>query len=786
MRFRPLPFAIATALVLPLGMVSAGAATGGLAGPGDTLAPVVVGAAAGPADEAVAATVSGELRRLAVQLDDGSAHEVTLVVPARGEAVRVQGEALSEVRAGADVAVDLARYPAGSQDLQSADGGAEVLDVRSSAVTVGAAAQSPTPPTFDGTPRPVFIIAAFLRRQAPDDVTTSILRGDVMQTADPYFRDSTDGAVRLRVAGGRTGMVPWWGTKKNCDYGAIGEMFEWAEDAAGDGYGYGSGAHVLLYTPTVASCSEIRGVADVADGGVAWINGDRSVDATYRRGLVTQQLGHTLTLPRSGKRSFCWGSSSAADGFGWECESNVAGADPYDLMGDRASRGLLNAAQLDGLGLLTAESTETVTTSRTVTLQPRGELAGVRVATFSTDQATYYVEYRTDAGADSLPSPSTQAGVTIHRSDAATRSTVLYAGFGDPGYVDPPSEHPLRPGRTFVTADQQVKVTTIAVSDDEATVQFELAPQPWLGFTEISGATEVEPTYDSGTWHVTDAATVRLTWDVDPSLDVEELYLERNGRRMLTMTPDRRSVTVRLVEGENSLVVRGLVRVEPGGSMDTTWVQTRPARVALDLDNPELGLETNLRTGPITGGQVPAVLNYWAWDPTTEVTSLSLLNPALSLSLTRPWAWVDHPVGTKVWTVRAEDSVGHTSTSAITRTLRIVDETVSVEKGTWGTATSSALLGGRGIRATYPGASTSYAFTGRSVSWVASKGPAYGTAQVRVDGTLVRTIDLSASTTKHQQVVFAQNFWEVGPHTIEIRVVDTGKPVLSDGFAVID
>ena len=68
-------------------------------------------------------------------------------------------------------------------------------------------------------------------------------------------------------------------------------------------------------------------------------------------------------------------------------------------------------------------------------------------------------------------------------------------------------------------------------------------------------------------------------------------------------------------------------------------------------------------------------------------------------------------------------------------------------------------------------------FTGRSIAWVARKGPTYGKATVYVNGVKVATIDLYASSYQNQRVVWAANWSTTASRTITILVSGTtGRP----------
>jgi hypothetical protein len=79
--------------------------------------------------------------------------------------------------------------------------------------------------------------------------------------------------------------------------------------------------------------------------------------------------------------------------------------------------------------------------------------------------------------------------------------------------------------------------------------------------------------------------------------------------------------------------------------------------------------------------------------------------------------------------------------------------------------------------ATRSGARATYAFTGRAVAFVTTKGPKMGKAEVWVDGVLATTLDLRSSSITYRQVAW-ETAWETpGAHTVVIKVLGTsGRP----------
>lgn len=107
--------------------------------------------------------------------------------------------------------------------------------------------------------------------------------------------------------------------------------------------------------------------------------------------------------------------------------------------------------------------------------------------------------------------------------------------------------------------------------------------------------------------------------------------------------------------------------------------------------------------------------------------------------------------------------------------------------GSWATQTSSNFLGGSTRYSSSKGARFSYAFTGRAVAFVSTKGRDRGKAEIYVDGVKVTTINLYSSSTKYRQVVWQTSWPTAGAHTVKVRVVGTGsrRRIDADAFLKI-
>ncbi|HEY7522388.1 MAG TPA: transglycosylase family protein [Candidatus Limnocylindrales bacterium] len=106
--------------------------------------------------------------------------------------------------------------------------------------------------------------------------------------------------------------------------------------------------------------------------------------------------------------------------------------------------------------------------------------------------------------------------------------------------------------------------------------------------------------------------------------------------------------------------------------------------------------------------------------------------------------------------------------------------------GGWKPARFGAYSGTTVRYAERAGATATFTFTGRSISWVGPKGPTRGQARVVVDGRPIRTVDLRAGRFQARATVFTRSWAAPGRHSIRIVVLGTrGRPIVAiDEFVV--
>jgi hypothetical protein len=137
----------------------------------------------------------------------------------------------------------------------------------------------------------------------------------------------------------------------------------------------------------------------------------------------------------------------------------------------------------------------------------------------------------------------------------------------------------------------------------------------------------------------------------------------------------------------------------------------------------------------------------------------------------------------------ATDAAGNESlvitTAAATLSLVQEKNAAVTYAGTWKRVTLSGASGGYVKRSLTTGSVATYNFSGKEIAFVSTLGPARGIAQVRVDGTLVATVDLYAPTLQAARVVWVGSVTP-GSHTLQIRVTGTRNPSSTSNRIDID
>jgi hypothetical protein len=148
------------------------------------------------------------------------------------------------------------------------------------------------------------------------------------------------------------------------------------------------------------------------------------------------------------------------------------------------------------------------------------------------------------------------------------------------------------------------------------------------------------------------------------------------------------------------------------------------------------------------------------------------------------------PGHTYRFAVRAVDRAGNVGGFAFGTTFLVTGHQESSSsiryRGTWSPGSSSSYWGGSARSARTAGATASFTFAGRTVGWISLKAPNRGRAAIYVNGTYVTTVDLKATSTQGQRIVWSRTWTTSATRTVVIRVLGTaGRPTVTvDGFVV--
>jgi hypothetical protein len=211
---------------------------------------------------------------------------------------------------------------------------------------------------------------------------------------------------------------------------------------------------------------------------------------------------------------------------------------------------------------------------------------------------------------------------------------------------------------------------------------------------------------------------------------------------------------------------------------------------------------TSLRSGlSMSGGNIPVSVTWGASDALTGVADTTLelahgagaygyqaIGPVTATSMQRVLGSSSSAYRFRDRAVDASGNLSGWATGpAMWLNLRQETGTGIVYRGTWATASSASALGGKARYTSSKGASVTYTFTGRGVSFISRKGTNSGRAAVYIDGVLVANLDLRASATTMRWIAYARMLSVSRTHVLKIvNLATPGRPRLYvDGFATI-
>ena len=346
-----------------------------------------------------------------------------------------------------------------------------------SATTISAPAGTATPSARAATPEAtppahqVYLAVVIPAGLSADPEVTETRAREMVAKVSRYWSGQSGGQVSFDTAQ----VLPAYHSAYACDGTSASTYQMWDEALARMPEAFGPGRHLVLVAPGSAydyGCFYGLGTigAIEADGNEVFVSGlDQS--------LLAHELGHNLGLYHSNSLR-CTGVQDmpVVDLTFPGCQAR-AYDDLFDVMGysgDTYGEGNLNAVHLDGMGLLpgavrTIAADSGVTTARITPLSTSTDGRTLKVTDPGGD--SYFVEYRTNSGLDSIAASNPWRpawGVRVLRDDPqAPPSAGSYELDATPTSLSGFDYNRSIPvGGTFTAASQKL---TIRVAAQDAT-----------------------------------------------------------------------------------------------------------------------------------------------------------------------------------------------------------------------------------------------------------------------------------------------------------------------------
>jgi Fibronectin type III domain/Leucine rich repeat len=218
-----------------------------------------------------------------------------------------------------------------------------------------------------------------------------------------------------------------------------------------------------------------------------------------------------------------------------------------------------------------------------------------------------------------------------------------------------------------------------------------------------------------------------------------------------------------------------------------TPASTAPGAPTITSVTPADGTVTVAFTTPSDGGS--PLTGYTVTASPGGATTDGTASPLTVSGLTNgtPYTFTVHAtnaVGPGPESTASAQAVPHAATTTVTTQ----DTSLAVTWGTWSGVTAAAASGGSYRVSRTAGATSSFDFSGTSVTWLVRKGPDRGLARVSIDGVSKGTVDLYAATAGNARLSFGR--LSNRTHRLSITVLGahrpaaTGANVTVDGFLV--
>jgi hypothetical protein len=381
----------------------------------------------------------------------GTPDEITTVLRVRGKVVPLTPGSLPDVRSGSTVAATV---------VPAANGEVRVISAQKVATV--------TEPGTATVARTVYIALVSPAGYGRDPIQNTVGPAAMVARASSYWGSQTGGQVTFDTVK----VLPWYQSAHGCsDIWGI-----WNEALARMPEAVGTNTHLIVVSPPAAyqksGCPYGVGTIGEIEG-----SGDVVLVSDQNQSLYAHELGHNLGLYHSNSLRCNGAQDMPMVGLGFPGCQARAYDDLFDVMGYSGAtygEGSLNAVHLDGMGLLpgavrTIGADSGVTTARIAPLSTGAADRTLKIT--DPGGASYFVEYRTDSGLDSVAArnPWTPAwGVRVLRDDPQVPpSAGSYELDASPTSLSSSDyNRSIPPGGTFTAASRKL---TIRVAAQDAT-----------------------------------------------------------------------------------------------------------------------------------------------------------------------------------------------------------------------------------------------------------------------------------------------------------------------------
>jgi hypothetical protein len=322
----------------------------------------------------------------------------------------------------------------------------------------------------------------------------------------------------------------------------------------------------------------------------------------------------------------------------------------------------------------------------------------------------------------------------------------------------------LRTGAAVLTAIGLVSTVgpQVAVAETDDTT-------PPAAFDLVADAGD----YQTGYVVASPWTSVSVSWNLttdDTSTVTYEILVDGVLQRVVDANDDYDTMSKRVdvPDGAHDIAV---VAVDDSGNR-------RPANQTLDVFVDKVSPTFTsfplllLRRGQVSMDAIPVRYTWTATDVGTGLSQVRIgYGPTCCTLVDVDSTHHDFTVpaySDRNWRVFLYDGVGRTE--RVTRQVAItpLPNAQMEAKGSWSKRKLKGAVDNDERVSSKPGDRMVFRVAGRSVSWVTTKGPKRGVAEVLVDGRLRATIDLRADTLRPSQAVWAYKLPLGGSHRIEI------------------